>query len=88
MTARSFLDVCHINGTVNSLFFSTGKYVFASLVCSFRHGREEDEVMGVSFSKELVVDRCQIYPTTPEMEKNKMQVQKYQISGSQQKIIF
>ena len=39
-----------------------GKYVFASLVCSFRHGREEDEMMGVSFNKELVVDRVQLWP--------------------------
>jgi hypothetical protein len=35
----------------------SGRCVFASLVCTFRHGREEDEVMGVSFQKELIVDR-------------------------------
>ncbi|XP_040580851.1 arrestin homolog [Lepeophtheirus salmonis] len=40
-----------------------GKTLFASLVCTFRHGREEDEVMGVSFKKELIVDRCEI-PTS------------------------
>ena len=32
----------------------------SSLVCSFRHGREEDEICGVSFNKELVVDRVQV----------------------------
>ena len=32
----------------------------SSLVCSFRHGREEDEICGVSFNKELIVDRVQV----------------------------
>ena len=56
--------------------FLLGKYVFASLVCYFRHGREEDEVMGVSFQKELVVDRVQVYPAPSgdQSEKDKLQV--------------
>lgn len=29
---------------------------------TFRHGREEEEMMGLSFKKELVLDRVQIYP--------------------------
>ncbi len=50
--------------------------MYASLVCNFRHGREEDEVMGVSFHKELVVDRVQVYPVLEQKgeEKTKMQV--------------
>ena len=49
--------------------------MFASLVCNFRHGREEDEVMGVSFQKELVVDRMQVYPALEKnIEKDKLQV--------------
>jgi hypothetical protein len=44
-------------------------------VCTFRHGREEDEVMGVSFQKELVVDRVQVFPAATDKEKTKMQVQ-------------
>lgn len=48
--------------------------MFASLICTFRHGREEDEVMGVSFQKELVVDRVQVFPGNPDVEKTKMQV--------------
>ena len=48
--------------------------MYASLVCTFRHGREEDEVMGVSFQKELIVDRVQVFPAASEKEKNKMQV--------------
>ena len=48
--------------------------MFASLIVSFRHGREEDEVMGISFKKELVVDRVQIHPVNKEDEKSKLQV--------------
>ena len=60
----------------NPFLFFLGKYVFASLVCYFRHGREEDEVMGVSFQKELVVDRVQVYPAPSgdQSEKDKLQV--------------
>ena len=53
-----------------------GKFIFASLVVTFRHGREEDEVMGISFKKELVVDRVQVYPETVKDEANKVQVGK------------
>ena len=38
------------------------------LVITFRHGREEDETLGLSFKKELVLDRVQIYP--PEKKKD------------------
>lgn len=39
-----------------------GRRIFAQLVITFRHGREEEEMMGLSFKKELVLDRVQIYP--------------------------
>lgn len=58
-----------------------GKYVYASLVCTFRHGREEDEVMGVSFQKELVVDRVQVFPAATDKEKTKMQMRLMQKLG-------
>ena len=55
--------------------FIIGKFIFASLVVSFRHGREEDEIMGVSFKKDLVVDRVQVFPPTKQEDgKNKLQV--------------
>lgn len=50
-----------------------GKFIFASLVVTFRHGREEDEVMGVSFKKELVVDRVQVFPNNKEENPSKIQ---------------
>ena len=30
------------------------------MIASCRHGKEEDEVMGVSFKKELIIDRKQV----------------------------
>lgn len=50
-----------------------GKFIFASLIVSFRHGREEDEIMGISFKKELVVDRVQVYPAGKDDDKTKLQ---------------
>ena len=55
-------------------FIYLGKNIFASLIVTYRYGREEDEVMGVSFKKELVVDRVQVYPSNQQDEKAKFQV--------------
>ena len=61
------------------MHFLIGKFIFASLIATFRHGREEDEVMGISFKKELVVDRVQVHPAEKEDEKSKLQVIYYYI---------
>ena len=39
-----------------------GRRIFVQLVITFRHGSEEEETMGLSFKKELVLDRVQIFP--------------------------
>ena len=52
----------------------TGKFLFASLIVTFRHGREEDEIMGISFKKELVVDRVQVHPPGKDESRTKLQV--------------
>lgn len=39
-----------------------GRKVFGQVVCTFRYGREEDEVMGLNFYKELFLASEQIYP--------------------------
>ncbi|KAG8227712.1 hypothetical protein J437_LFUL007994 [Ladona fulva] len=41
-----------------------GRKVFGQLTTTYRFGREEDEVMGVKFSKELVLAKAQIVPQT------------------------
>ena len=62
-----------------------GKFVYASLVCTFRHGREEDEVMGLSFTKELVVDRIQVFPATDPGKLTKLQQRLMQKLGDSAK---
>ena len=41
----------------------------------YRYGREDDEIIpGLSFMKELVIDRVQVYPEYQEEETTKFQV--------------
>lgn len=47
--------------------------VFGQIVCSFRYGREEDEVMGLNFQKELYLVSQQLYPPTERGEPSKLQ---------------
>ncbi|XP_037777349.1 arrestin homolog [Penaeus monodon] len=49
-----------------------GRKVFGQLVCSFRYGREEDEVMGLNFQKDLFLASEQIYPPK-DVEPTKLQ---------------
>ena len=66
-----------------------GKFIFASLIATFRHGREEDEVMGISFKKELVIDRVQVHPAAgKEGEKSKLQVISNQLICMWQDVYF
>jgi arrestin-2 len=51
-----------------------GRKVFGQLVTIYRYGREEDEVMGVKFSKEMILAKEQIYPmVNQKMEMTPMQ---------------
>ncbi|XP_076639649.1 arrestin 2 [Colletes latitarsis] len=45
-----------------------GRKVYGQVTTVFRYGREEDEVMGVKFSKELVLCREQIVPIKKEKQ--------------------
>ncbi|CAL8126816.1 unnamed protein product [Orchesella dallaii] len=36
--------------------------IFCQMVCSFRYGREEDEVMGLKFQKDMYLASEQVYP--------------------------
>lgn len=48
--------------------------IFGQIICSFRYGREEDEVMGLNFQKELYLVSEQIYPSTEKSkEPSKLQ---------------
>lgn len=45
-----------------------GRRVYGQIITTYRYGREEDEVMGVKFSKEMVVLREQIVPVKKEKQ--------------------
>lgn len=49
--------------------------VWVQLVCSFRYGREEDEVMGLNFQKELFLGSEQLYPRVKKPERNLTKLQ-------------
>ncbi|XP_003428218.1 arrestin homolog [Nasonia vitripennis] len=47
-----------------------GRKVYGQVTTTYRYGREEDEVMGVKFSKELVLCKEQIIPVKKEKQEN------------------
>jgi len=50
-----------------------GRKVYASVWVTYRYGREEDEVMGLNFSKELLITTQQVYPPTENRELTSVQ---------------
>ncbi|KAK9510488.1 hypothetical protein O3M35_005267 [Rhynocoris fuscipes] len=55
--------------------YLTDRKVFGQVVCSFRYGREEDEVMGLNFQKDLYLCSGQIYPPPEKREYNLTKLQ-------------
>lgn len=47
--------------------------IFGQVVCSFRYGREEDEVMGLNFQKDLFLASEQIFPPPEKSVTTKLQ---------------
>ncbi|XP_068216433.1 arrestin homolog [Palaemon carinicauda] len=50
-----------------------GRRVYATVSVTYRFGREEDEVMGLNFSKQLTILSEQIYPSTNNVENTPVQ---------------
>ncbi|XP_050692024.1 arrestin homolog [Eriocheir sinensis] len=50
-----------------------GRKVFATVTVTYRFGREEDEVMGLNFSKEMQLAAQQIYPANNQPELTSVQ---------------
>lgn len=46
---------------VDNSYLKNGK-IFGQIVCSFRYGRKDDEVMGLCFQKDMYLASEQIYP--------------------------
>lgn len=67
MGRRDFVDhVTSVDPVDGVLVIDTeylqGRKVYGQLVCSFRYGREDDEIMGLNFQKDLFLASEQIYP--------------------------
>lgn len=70
------LDYCDpIDGVVVvDTDYLKGRKVFGELITTYRYGREEDEVMGVKFSKEMCLTKEQLVPmVNQKMEMTPMQ---------------
>ncbi|KAJ0182178.1 hypothetical protein K1T71_002900 [Dendrolimus kikuchii] len=67
MAKRDFVDHISFVEPIDGVVlldeeYVRGRKVFGQVVCTFRYGREEDEVMGLNFYKELFLASEQIYP--------------------------
>lgn len=78
---RDFID--YLSGTepidgvvlVDQDYVDSGRKVWCQLLCSFRYGREEDEVMGLNFQKDLYLASEQIFPQVKKPESNPTKLQ-------------
>ncbi|XP_044266595.1 arrestin homolog [Tribolium madens] len=74
---RDFVD--HISGVepIDGVVVVDNDYkdrkIFGQIICSFRYGREEDEVMGLNFQKDLHLATEQIYPPSDKPNPSKLQ---------------
>lgn len=81
MGKRDFID--HISAVepvdgivvIDDEYIRDRRKVFGQIVVSFRYGREEDEVMGLNFRKEIFLASEQIYPHVEKSEKSLSKIQ-------------
>ncbi|VVC37473.1 Hypothetical protein CINCED_3A005800 [Cinara cedri] len=77
LSKRDIVDhityVDSVDGVVmlDNSYLKNGK-IFGQVVCSFRYGRKEDEVMGLCFQKDLYLASVQIYPPPENSEPFKL----------------
>ncbi|XP_012531304.1 arrestin homolog [Monomorium pharaonis] len=70
---RDFIDHLDYTDPIDGVIvvendYLQGRKVFGQVTTTYRYGREEDEVMGVKFSKEMVLCRDQIVPQKKEKQ--------------------
>ncbi|XP_011169582.3 arrestin homolog [Solenopsis invicta] len=68
---RDFIDHLDYTDPIDGVIvvendYLQGRKIFGQVSTTYRYGREEDEVMGIKFSKELVLCREQIVPQKKE----------------------
>ncbi|CAG0890732.1 unnamed protein product [Cyprideis torosa] len=78
LAKRDFVDHISCVDPIDGVLWIDGDYlqgrkVFAQVLCSFRYGREEEEVMGVSFQKDLFLASEQVFPPQKKHQVTKVQ---------------
>ncbi|KAM7412438.1 hypothetical protein PAMA_020023 [Pampus argenteus] len=74
MARRDFVDHCDFVDPVDGVIVIDpvqlkGKKVYVMLSCTFRYGRQDMDVMGVAFRRDLFVVTRQVYPELQDKEK-------------------
>uniref|UniRef100_A0A673CE28 S-arrestin n=1 Tax=Sphaeramia orbicularis TaxID=375764 RepID=A0A673CE28_9TELE len=74
MGKRDFVDHCDFVDPVDGVLLIDpvqlkGKKVYVMLSCTFRYGRQDMDVMGVAFRRDLFVVTRQVYPELQDKEK-------------------
>ncbi|KAL8191357.1 UNVERIFIED_CONTAM: Beta-arrestin-1 [Gekko kuhli] len=71
---RDFVDHIEVVDPVDGVVLVDPEYlkerkVFVTLTCAFRYGREDLDVLGLTFRKDLFVANIQAFPPVPEEKK-------------------
>uniref|UniRef100_A0A4W6BZ91 S-arrestin n=1 Tax=Lates calcarifer TaxID=8187 RepID=A0A4W6BZ91_LATCA len=74
MAKRDFVDHCDFVDPVDGVIVIDpaqlkGKKVYVMLSCTFRYGRQDMDVMGVAFRRDLFLVTRQVYPELQDKEK-------------------
>ncbi|XP_014015453.1 S-arrestin [Salmo salar] len=75
MAKRDFVDHCDSIDPVDGVVLIDpvqvkGKKVFVMLSCTFRYGRDDMDVMGVAFRRDIFVTTRQVYPELQDKERS------------------
>ncbi|XP_035477838.1 S-arrestin isoform X4 [Scophthalmus maximus] len=74
LAKRDFVDHCDIVDPVDGVIFIDpvllqGKKVYVMLSCTFWYGRQDEDVMGVAFRRDLFLVTRQVYPELQDKDK-------------------
>ncbi|XP_042885555.1 arrestin homolog [Penaeus japonicus] len=78
LSRRDFVDHISHTSPVDGVVvvdhdYLRGRRVFARVAVTYRYGREEDEVMGLNFSKELELVNIEVAPNTGQIQTSDVQ---------------
>lgn len=77
LSKRDFIDHLNHIDPIDGVIvvendYLKGRKIYGQVVTTYRYGREEDEVMGVKFSKEMIIGNSQIVPQLSKHEKQEL----------------